>query len=138
MILGALRTLLLEQSAIEAIVETRVRTYAIDKNEVLPAIDLRTAASGNTGQSLEGDKPGFMSYVTIDCYSDNGSAVADQLAKLLYSKALLGFRGTRDGVFIHNIVAPGAPEQDTETVDPASTKRRHVATVDYEVTWSLV
>lgn len=137
MILGALRTLLLEQSAITTLVGTRIRTYAIDQKEVMPAIDMRITAGGNTPQSLQGDKPGYLSYVTIDCYSETDHKSADQLAKLLYSSVILGFRGTRDSVFIHGITADGAPTQDTETVDPATNKRRSVTSVDYEVHWSL-
>ena len=135
MIVNAIKQLLLLQVPITTIIGDRIRVRALDAKELLPAMDIRVVASGNTEQSLDGNKPGFLSLVTIDCYSDSNHSQADTLARLLYSPAILGYRGTIGGCHIRGITADGAPTQDDETVDPASEKRRYVTTVDYEVSW---
>jgi len=133
----AIALLLAQQTAVTAIVNDRIRVGAIEKNEQMPAMDIRVSASGNTPQSLDGDKPGFQSFVTIDCYSELGHDQADLLASKLYAQVILGYRGTIGGCVIRGITADGAPVQDEETVDPASTKRRYVTTVGYSVSWAM-
>ena len=135
MILPALRSLLLTVVDITDVVETRIRTWTIDQNEQLPAMDMRVVTNGSTPQTLAGVKPTFISYVTIDCYS-NDPAEADLLAATLYDAAILSYRGTREGVFIHGISADGSPVQAVD-FDPASENKRFVTSVDYDVQWSI-
>jgi hypothetical protein len=138
MITGAIKSLLLTNQSIRDIVDDRIRVYSIGPKETLPAMDIRAVASLPTEQSLLGNKPGFSTVITIDCYSDNSHAQADTLASLLFSQAILGYRGTIGSVVIRGIVADGGPDQDSETVDPGSEKRRYVTSVDFNVSWAIL
>lgn len=135
MIIKAIRQILLDQTAITDLVDGRIRPYTIEQNETKPCIDIRVVTGGVTQQSLNGHKPGFVSYITIDCYSYD-PAEADAMAAAIYKPAVLGYRGVKSNVFVHGITADGAPTQDADP-DPASDKRVFVTSVDLDVYWSV-
>jgi len=138
MILGGIINLLASRSPITALVAAlRIYPEYLPFGAEMPAIVVRQLDSNIQSQTLDGDKATFNSLLTIDCYSKVSHIQSDAIAIQMYSKPVLSYRGTRQGVNIHGVLGDGSMEHGIDGVDPGSDQRRFVTSVDLEVVWSV-
>jgi hypothetical protein len=136
MILGAIRTLLLEDSVITDIVGTRIFPYALPLGEVIPAIDLRTVSSQTYG-FMGGTTGLHQALVVCDCYSKSpreADLIAAQIIKP--NNGIIAYQGTKADVYVRDIQVDEGITQDFDGVDPGSSEYRHVSSVSLDVMWS--
>lgn len=131
-ILGDIRTYLLADSGIAALVGTRVRPRQMAQGETMPAIRLNIV-SGESDEHLGGESTISHPRVQIDAYGATPTA-ADELSDLIRIR-LRGWRGAASNYFIHGVTALTFYQTD-EPIDDASNRYRWISSRDYRISHS--
>lgn len=129
----ALRTDLLADTAIAALVVTRIRPRKLEQGETLPAIRI-TVVSGQSEEHLRGASGLAHATVQIDAYAATSEA-ADALAELIRKRLCpaSGRRGLVGGLWMSGLSVQTDASQIEEPIDDGGDHFRFITTRDFRI-----
>lgn len=136
MIITPIRTYLLAQPAIAALLGSRMFPGTRHQDQPYPHATIRVAAT-STGTHLKGVIGLSTSIVSIDCFAKEPGE-AQSVAWAIFNSGLTRQKGVMSGVDIRGVQISSGPYDDEEAPTDGSDKPDYVSSIDFKVDYQTV